>query len=146
VLTINSNLTLASGSTTIMAGSHNNQNNDQVVSSGVSFDGMLAVTTNAGDGPLVAGDTFQLFNSGTHGGSGFRAAVREPKYGDNFYLTKSKLIARLSSWQLDKLKTGNDHNDIFLFYETDPRSQLNPSNHQSALPVRRVMPASRCRQ
>ncbi len=56
-----------------MAVSHNNQNNDQVVSSGVSFDGMLAVTTNAGDGPLVAGDTFQLFNSGIHDDSGFDA-------------------------------------------------------------------------
>ena len=72
VLTINSSLTLASGSASIMAVSHNNHTNDQVVSSGVSYGGALTVITNAGDGSLVAGDTFQLFNSGTYGG-GFSA-------------------------------------------------------------------------
>ncbi len=73
VLTINSSLTLASGGASIMAVSHNNHTNDQVVSSGVSYGGTLTVITNAGDGPLVAGDTFRLFNSGTYGGSGFSA-------------------------------------------------------------------------
>ena len=68
VLTIASSLTLASGSASIMAVSHNNHTNDQVVSSGVSYGGTLTVITNAGDGALIAGDTFQLFNSGTYGG------------------------------------------------------------------------------
>ena len=72
VLTINSNLTLGSGSYCNMAVSHNNHGNDQVVSSGVSYGGgKLTVITNAGDGALVAGDTFQLFSSGTYSGSGF---------------------------------------------------------------------------
>ena len=71
VLTIISNLTLASGSTCIMAVSHNGHTNDQIVSSGVSYGGTLTVITNAGGGALVAGDTFQLFNAGNYGGSGF---------------------------------------------------------------------------
>ena len=72
MLTIASSLTLASGSASIMAVSHNSHTNDQVVSSGVSYGGTLTVITNAGDGALIAGDTFQLFNSGTYGG-GFSA-------------------------------------------------------------------------
>jgi autotransporter-associated beta strand protein len=63
VLTMNSSLTLASGSACIMAVSHNNHTNDQIVCSGVSYGGTLTVITNAGDGPLVAGDTFQLFKA-----------------------------------------------------------------------------------
>ena len=73
VLTINSNLTLASGSACIMAVSHNGHTNDQIASSGVSYGGTLTVTTNAGDGLLVVGDTFQLFNSGTYSGGSFSA-------------------------------------------------------------------------
>ena len=73
ILTIANNLTLSSGSASIMAVSHNSHTNDQIVSSGVSYGGTLTVLTNAGDGPLVAGDTFQLFNSGTYGGSAFSA-------------------------------------------------------------------------
>jgi alpha-L-rhamnosidase len=73
VLTINSSLTLASGSASIMAVSHNNHTNDQIVSSGVSYGGTLTVITNAGDGALIAGDTFRLFNAGTYGGSVFSA-------------------------------------------------------------------------
>jgi alpha-L-rhamnosidase len=69
VLTINSSLTLAPGSACIMVVSHNGHTNDQIVSSGVSYGGTLTVITNAGDGALVAGDTFQLFNSGTYGGA-----------------------------------------------------------------------------
>ena len=73
-LTIASNLTLSSGSACIMAVSHNGHTNDQIVSSGVSYGGgTLTVIINAGDGALVAGDTFQLFNSGIYGGSGFSA-------------------------------------------------------------------------
>ena len=67
-LTIANSLTLSSGSACIMAVSHNGHTNDQIVSSSVSYGGTLTVITNAGDGPLVAGDTFQLFNSGTYGG------------------------------------------------------------------------------
>jgi autotransporter-associated beta strand protein len=72
-LTIANSLTLSSGSSCIMAITHNGHTNDQVVSSGVSYGGTLTVITNAGDGPLVAGDTFQLFKSGTYGGGGFSA-------------------------------------------------------------------------
>jgi rhamnogalacturonan endolyase len=73
-LTIANSLTLSSGSACVMAVSHNGHTNDQIVSSGVSYGGgTLTVITNAGDGALVAGDTFQLFNSGIYGGSGFSA-------------------------------------------------------------------------
>jgi rhamnogalacturonan endolyase len=72
ILTIASSLTLSSGSACIMAVSHNGHTNDQIVSSSVSYGGTLTVITNAGDGSLVAGDTFQLFNAGTRGG-GFSA-------------------------------------------------------------------------
>ncbi len=71
-LTIASSLTLSSGSACIMAVSHNGHTNDQIVSSSVGYGGTLTVITNAGDGPLVAGDSFQLFNAGTRGG-GFNA-------------------------------------------------------------------------
>jgi alpha-L-rhamnosidase len=69
VLTINSNLTLASDSTSIMKVSHNNHNNDQVVATGISYGGTLTVITNAGDAPLASGDSFQLFNAVTYAGS-----------------------------------------------------------------------------
>jgi len=72
ILTIANSLTLSSGSACIMAVSHNGHTNDQIVSSSVSYGGTLTVITNAGDGPLVAGDTFQLFNAATRGG-GFSA-------------------------------------------------------------------------
>jgi autotransporter-associated beta strand protein len=73
ILTIANSLTLSSGSACIMAVSHNGHTNDQIVSSSVIYGGTLTVITNAGDGAMVAGDTFQLFNSGTYGGTGFSA-------------------------------------------------------------------------
>jgi autotransporter-associated beta strand protein len=71
-LTINNNLTLNDGCTNIMQVSHNNQNSDQVVSSGtINYGGTLTVVTNAGDAPFAMGDTFTLFNStsASYGGS-----------------------------------------------------------------------------
>jgi PKD repeat protein len=71
VLTINGGLILAAGSTSIFQVSHNNVSNDQIVSVAVSYNGTLTVTTNAGDAPFAAGDTFQLFKAGIYGGSTF---------------------------------------------------------------------------
>ena len=71
VLTINSSLIFASGSASIMKVSHNNHNNDQVLSSSVSYGGVLTVITNVGDAPLALNDTFKLFNASSYPGTGF---------------------------------------------------------------------------
>ncbi len=63
VLKINNGLTMKSGSSTTMAVSHNNQTSDQIACVAIIYGGTLTVTTNAGDGPLVAGDAFQLFKA-----------------------------------------------------------------------------------
>jgi len=58
-----SSLTLSSGGSTVMAVSHNNKTNDQIACVAIVYGGTLTVTTNAGDGPFVAGDSFQLFKA-----------------------------------------------------------------------------------
>jgi autotransporter-associated beta strand protein len=63
VLTIANGLTLNSSSATIMAVSHNNLTNDQIACSAIAYGGTLTVTTNAGDGPFLAGDVFRLFKA-----------------------------------------------------------------------------------
>jgi fibronectin-binding autotransporter adhesin len=79
VLTI-SNLTMLAGSTNLFVVSHNLHLNDNVVSLAVTYGGTLNVTTNAGDGALVAGDSFKLFNSATAPVGSF-AAVNLPALG-----------------------------------------------------------------
>jgi autotransporter-associated beta strand protein len=64
-LTINSNLTLAAGSTTLMQVGHSPlTNNAAEITGTLSLGGTLTVT-NIG-GPLQGGDTFTLFNGGTY--------------------------------------------------------------------------------
>jgi len=63
VLTTGGAVIMNSGSTTILRVSHNNHTNDQIACTAITYSGTLTVTTNAGDGPLVAGDTFQLFKA-----------------------------------------------------------------------------------
>ena len=63
VLTTGGAVIMNSGSTTILRVSHNNHTNDQIACTAITYGGTLTVTTNAGDGPLVAGDTFQLFKA-----------------------------------------------------------------------------------
>ena len=93
VLTINSNLTLASGSTSIVAVSHNNHTNDQIVSLGVSYGGTLTVTTNAGDGALASGDSFQLFKANSSGNySGNFDATNLPALGPGLVWSNSLAI------------------------------------------------------
>ena len=64
VLTLNSNLTLQAGSTTIMQVSHST-NPDQITSAGtITYGGILMVSTNAGDAtPYGVGDTFHVVQS-----------------------------------------------------------------------------------
>jgi autotransporter-associated beta strand protein len=85
VMTLNSNLTLQAGSTTLMQVSHGTTpTSDQVSSAGtITYGGILMVATNAGDGtPYQVGDTFTLFNLGGgtgsyNAGSGF-ATIQPP--------------------------------------------------------------------
>jgi PKD repeat protein len=63
LLTVNNAVAMNAGSGTIMAVSHNNQTNDQIACVAISYGGTLTVNTNAGDAPLAAGDTFQLFKA-----------------------------------------------------------------------------------
>jgi autotransporter-associated beta strand protein len=63
VLTVNNGVTMSAGSSTVMAVSHNNKTNDQISCVAIVYGGTLTVTTNAGDAPFVAGDTFQLFKA-----------------------------------------------------------------------------------
>jgi autotransporter-associated beta strand protein len=63
VMTVNNGVTMSAGSSAIMSVSHNNHNNDQISCVVVVYNGTLTVTTNAGDAPFVAGDTFQLFKA-----------------------------------------------------------------------------------
>jgi autotransporter-associated beta strand protein len=87
VLTLNSNLTLLAGSTTIMQVSHSA--NDQIVSAGtITYGGTLMIATNAGDStPYAAGQKFTLFklNGGAYSaysaGSGFTAIQPPPGPG-----------------------------------------------------------------
>jgi len=81
VLTINNSLTLNSGSATLLAVSHNNHTNDQISYQAIVYGGTLTVTTNAGDGPLVAGDTFQLFKASLSFYSGSFSATNLPALG-----------------------------------------------------------------
>ncbi len=66
-----SNLTMLAGSTNSFVVSHNLHLNDKIVSQTVNYGGTLNVTTNAGDGALVAGDSFQLFSAVAYGLSNF---------------------------------------------------------------------------
>jgi autotransporter-associated beta strand protein len=63
VLTVNAGVTMSSGSSTVMAVSHSNKSNDQIACVAIVYGGTLTVTTNAGDAPFVAGDSFQLFKA-----------------------------------------------------------------------------------
>ena len=83
VLTLNSNLTLLAGSTTIMQVVHGGPA-DQITSAAtITYGGILMVATNAGDAtPYQVGDTFTLFNLGGgtgsyNAGSGF-ATIQPP--------------------------------------------------------------------
>jgi autotransporter-associated beta strand protein len=63
VLTIANSLALNAGSGVTLTVSHNNHTNDQIACLAIIYGGTLTVTTIAGDAPLVAGDTFRLFNA-----------------------------------------------------------------------------------
>jgi len=79
VLTLGTNLTMNTGSTNVMQVSHNNQNSDNVLCSGViTYGGTLLVVTNAGDAPFVSGDTFTLFTSSLPSYSGSFNAFNLP--------------------------------------------------------------------
>jgi autotransporter-associated beta strand protein len=82
VLTVANGLILNSGSFTTMAVSHNNHTNDQIACVAIAYGGALTVTTNAGDGPLAAGDSFQLFKANSSGNySGSFSATNLPALG-----------------------------------------------------------------
>jgi hypothetical protein len=69
MLTITNNLILQAGSTNLMEVSRAGgiTNNDQVISTNVTYGGTLTVTGTGG--AFVAGDTFRLFVAGSYGGS-----------------------------------------------------------------------------
>jgi PKD repeat protein len=81
VLTLNNNLTLLPGSTSIMQVSHISPTSDRITSSGtIAYGGTLTIVTNAGDATAYqAGDTFTLF-SGSISGS-FTAIQPSPGPG-----------------------------------------------------------------
>jgi hypothetical protein len=68
-LTITNNLIFQAGSTALMEVSRAGgiTNNDQVISTNVTYGGTLTVT--GAGGAFVAGDTFKLFAAGSYGGS-----------------------------------------------------------------------------
>ncbi len=68
-LTVTNSLLLQAGSTTLMEVSKTGgvTNNDQVVTTNVTYGGTVTVTGTGG--AFVAGDTFKLFAAGTYGGS-----------------------------------------------------------------------------
>ena len=68
-LTLGNNLTLTSGSTTIMQLSHSPTDSTTVSLSGTLNAGGTLIVTNAGGTALAAGDTFNLFNAASYGGS-----------------------------------------------------------------------------
>jgi autotransporter-associated beta strand protein len=82
VLTLNNNLTLLPGSTSIMQVSHISPTSDRITSSGtIAYGGTLTIVTNAGDATAYqAGDTFTLF-SGSISGS-FTAIQPSPGPGE----------------------------------------------------------------
>jgi hypothetical protein len=90
VLTI-SNLTMLPGSASSFVVSHTLQLNDKIVCQSVSYGGTLNVTTNAGDGALVAGDTFQLFNAAVSYGAGSFSAINLPALGAGLAWNTSNL-------------------------------------------------------
>jgi autotransporter-associated beta strand protein len=93
VLTISNSLTLSAGSFTTNAISHNNQTNDQVVVTGtLTYGGTLTVITNAGDAPLVAGDTFTLFKTVSTNG--------------NFSATNLPALSPGLVWNVNNLSAG----------------------------------------
>jgi len=68
-LTLGNNLTLASGSTTIMQLSHSPMDSTTVALNGTLNAGGTLIVTNAGGTALTAGDTFNLFNAASYSGS-----------------------------------------------------------------------------
>ena len=90
VLTI-SNLTMLAGSASSFVVSHTLQLNDKIVCQSVSYGGTLNVTTNAGDGALVAGDTFQLFNAAVSYGASSFSAINLPALGSGLAWNTSNL-------------------------------------------------------
>jgi autotransporter-associated beta strand protein len=87
VLTLGSNLMLDSGSLTTMK-VHTGNKNDQAVSSGaVTYGGALVLTTNAGDPPLAAGDTFILFAAASYTGN--FASLNLPTLGSGLIWSNS---------------------------------------------------------
>jgi hypothetical protein len=63
LLTVNGKVVLAAGSTTTLAVSHSHATSDRINAGAFYYGGTLTVVTNAGDAPLQANDSFQLFNA-----------------------------------------------------------------------------------
>ncbi len=101
VLTLNSNLTLQAGGTTIMRAVHG-ASPDQVTSAGtITYGGLLLINTNGDSTPYQAGDTIQLFTLGAvsgayNAGSSFNSIQPRPGPGlvwDASQLTTSGTLA-----------------------------------------------------
>ena len=101
VLTLNSNLTLLAGSTTIMRAVHG-ASPDQITCSGtITYGGLLLINTNGDSTPYQAGDTIQLFTLGAvsgayNAGSSFNSIQPRPGPGlvwDASQLTTSGTLA-----------------------------------------------------
>jgi autotransporter-associated beta strand protein len=100
VLTLNSNLTLQVGGTTLMQAVHG-ASPDQITSAGtITYGGLLLINTNGDSTPYQAGNTIQLFNLGSGGsyntGSSFNSIQPPPGPGlvwDASQLTTSGTLA-----------------------------------------------------
>jgi PKD repeat protein len=92
-LTLNSNLTLQTGSITIMKASHST-GADQITSAGIiTYGGLLLINTNGDSTPYTAGDTIQLFNLGSGGtyNTGSSFATIQPPPGPGLEWNTSQL-------------------------------------------------------
>ena len=67
-LTINNNLTLTAGSTTLIQVQHAPTTNSAAKISGTLFANGTLIVTNIGTNDLAGGDTFQIFSAGTYNG------------------------------------------------------------------------------
>jgi autotransporter-associated beta strand protein len=93
ILTLNSNLTLQTGSITIMKASHST-GADQITSAGIiTYGGLLLINTNGDSTPYTAGDTIQLFNLGSGGtyNTGSSFATIQPPPGPGLEWNTSQL-------------------------------------------------------
>jgi hypothetical protein len=85
-LTFTNGLTLLAGSTTTLQVNHNAETSDKIASPvQTTYGGTLTVTTNAGDAPFAAGDTFTLFNFGANTPGGTFSATNLPALGPNLF-------------------------------------------------------------